>query len=175
MSFRWCARGLSRVCVHLASTTEMKRIASLAMSRTSPRDGHSKFARITRGIGLRVAICATVLFGCEGKPPRLVVTEETVPGENTLTVEYRNGATHVVSRVAHSYNTPTGDRSESGDSTAVFRAMTGKELAEAAAVRSASAFLATLEKEGVKLTAEPGGKVEENPMAPRVRAFTVGR
>jgi hypothetical protein len=103
----------------------------------------------------------------------LVVTELTAPGENTRTAEYHNGSTHVVSRVVHSYNTPTGDSSESGDFTAVFRAMTGKELAKPAAVRSVSALLAALEKEGVKLTAEPGGKAEDNPMAPRVHAFTV--
>jgi hypothetical protein len=68
---------------------------------------------------------------------------------------------------------PTGEHSYAGDFTAVFRAVTGKELAEPAAVRSVSALLAALEKDGVKLTAEAGGNVKEKSMIPRVRAFTV--
>jgi hypothetical protein len=80
----------------------------------------------------------------------------------------------VVSRVVHYYNAPTGDRSEAGDFVEVFRAMTGKELADPAAVRSVSALLTTLEKEGVRLTAEPGAKVESRSMEPRVRTFTLG-
>ena len=139
---------------------------------TSTMSATSRLGRSCR-ISFGVTVCAVVLLGCERKPPRLVVTEMTAPGENMQTAEYHNGSTHVISQVAHFYNTPTGDSSESGDFTAVFRAMTGKELAEPAAVRSVSALLAALEKEGVKLTAEPGGKAEDNAMASRVRAFAV--
>jgi hypothetical protein len=42
-----------------------------------------------------------------------------------------------------------------------------------ATIRSVSALLAALEKEGVKLTAEPAGKAENNAMGARVRTFTV--
>ena len=125
-----------------------------------------------KAVGLLVAACAVLALGCQRKLPRLVVTETIGPGVNTDTAEYHNGSTHVVSRVLHFYNLPTGDHSEAGDFTAVFRAVTGKDLAEPAAVRSASALLSALEKEGVKLIAEPAAKTEEG-MAPKVRAFTV--
>jgi hypothetical protein len=143
------------------------------MPMTSTNNAPSKSARIVREVASVVAVCAALVLGCERKPPRLVVTETIEPGVNTDTAEYHNGSAHVVSRVVHSYNTPTGEHSEAGDFTAVFRAMTGKELAEPTAVRSVSALLAALEKDGVKLTAEPGGNVDERPMGPRVRAFTV--
>ena len=130
-------------------------------------------APIVRATAFNLAACAALFFGCERKAPRLVVTEEIAPGVNTETAEYSHGSTRIVSRVAHYYNSPTGDHSEAGDFAAVFRAMTAKELTEPAAVRSVSALLAALEKEGVKLTAEPGGKSEDRPMEPRVRAFTV--
>ena len=149
--------------------------SNLGVRMTFKNNAPSKSARIVGTVASSVAVIAMLVQGCERKPPRLVMTETTEPGMNTETAEYFNGSAHAVSRVAHFYNSPTGDRSEAGDFTTVFRAMTGKELAEPAAVRSASALLSTLEKEGVKLTAEPGGKVEESPMAPRVRAFSVAR
>ena len=125
-----------------------------------------------KAAGFLVSGCAVLALGCERKLPRLVVTETIGPGVNTDTAEYHNGSTHVVSRVLHFYNLPTGDHSEAGDFTAVFRTVTGKDLAEPAAVRSPSAVLAALEKEGVKLNPEPPEKVEGG-MAPKVRAFTI--
>jgi len=125
-----------------------------------------------KAAGLLVAGCAVLALGCERKLPRLVVTETIGPGVNTDSAEYHNGSTHIVSQVLHYYNSPTGDHSEAGDFTAVFRAATGKDLPEPAAVRSTSALLAALEKEGVKLTPEPPEKVEGG-MAPKVRAFTI--
>lgn len=130
-------------------------------------------ARIARAIGVSIIVCASGLPGCNRNLPRLLVSEQVGAGVNTDTAEYRNGSRSVVSRVEHYYNSPTGEHSEAGDFTAVFRAMTGKELAEPGAVRSVSALLSALEKEGVKLTDEPRGKVEDNPLAPGVRAFTV--
>lgn len=126
-----------------------------------------------RTIEFALAACVALFPGCHVKPARLVITEEVAPGVNTDTAEYTDGATHVISRVAHFYNAPTGDHSESGDFAAIFLAVTGKKMAEPLATRSIPALLTAIENEGVKLKAQPPAKVEESPVAPKVRVFTV--
>ena len=124
---------------------------------------------------ISLAVCAALFFGCHAEPPHLVVTDELGPGIRTETAEFRRGAAAVASRVVHYYNAPTQQRDEAGDFKEVFRAMTGKELAEPAAVRSIPALLAALEKEGMKLTEETAAKAETSAMSPTVRRFTVSR
>jgi hypothetical protein len=142
---------------------------------TFTRKASSRSERIANAIGVGVVIWITALPGCNRKPARLVVTEVIAPGVNTETAEYDNGSTRIASQVAHWYNAPTGERSESGNFTAVFRAMSGKELPEPGTVRSADALLAVLEREGVKLTSQPQRDGNQSPMASRVRVFSVGR
>ena len=101
------------------------------------------------------------------------MTDAMGPGIHTETAEFRRGSAALVSRVAHYYNAPMQQRDEAGDFKEVFRATTGKELADPAAVRSIPALLIALEKAGVKLVAEPGEKAEASPMTPTVRRFTV--
>jgi hypothetical protein len=142
---------------------------------TFTRKVPSRSERIANAIGVGVVIWIIALPGCNRKPARLVMTEVIALGVNTETAEYDNGSTRITSQVAHWYNAPTGERSESGDFTAVFRAMTGKELPEPGTVRSAAALLAVLERERVKLTLQPQSDGNQSPMAPSVRVFTVGR
>jgi hypothetical protein len=126
-----------------------------------------------RTIEFALAACVALFPGCHVKSHRLVITEEVAPGMNTDTADYTDGATHVVSRVAHFYNAPTGDHSVSGDFDAVFLAVTGKKTVGPLATRSIPALLTAIEKEGVKLKAQAAEKVEESPVAPKVRVFSV--
>ena len=135
----------------------------------------SRSEQAANAIGVGVVIWIIALPGCNRKAASLVLTEALAPGMNTERAEYDNGSTRIASQVAHWYNAPTEERSESGDFTAVFRAMTGKELPEPGTVQSAAALLAVLEREGVKLTLQPQRDGNQRPMAPRVRVFTVGQ
>ena len=42
-------------------------------------------APMVRALAFNLAACAALVFGCERKPPRLVVTEAILPGVNTET------------------------------------------------------------------------------------------